>query len=66
MSAAQSTNFAFVMRQVVRLVENPDEFGTIIARAEYAHGENSYLVRYKNGQGAMVEQWWGESALQQF
>ena len=39
------------------------EFGTIIARADYAEGENQYLVRYKAGDGRAVESWWGESAL---
>lgn len=66
MSAAQKPNFDFDLRQVVRLVENLEEKGTVIARAEYDRDENRYLVRYVNGQGVTVEQWWPESALIQF
>jgi hypothetical protein len=40
------------------------EAGEVIARAEYATAENSYLVRYKSAQGVAVEAWWPESALQ--
>lgn len=40
-----------------------DEFGEVIARAEYTTSENAYLVRYKAGDDRQVESWWGESAL---
>lgn len=39
------------------------EIGEVIARAEYAHGETMYLLRYRSTDGKAVEQWWGESAL---
>lgn len=40
------------------------ETGDVIARAEYANGnENQYLVRYVAGDGRSVESWWAESAL---
>lgn len=39
------------------------EDGAVIARAEYASSENSYLIRYKSADGRAVESWWGESAL---
>jgi len=40
-----------------------DETGEVVARAEYASSENSYLLRYKSADGRAVESWWGESAL---
>lgn len=40
-----------------------EEMGEVIGRAEYANGENTYLVRYRAADGRMVEIWWGESAL---
>jgi len=39
------------------------ERGSIVARAEYATGVRSYLVRYKAGDGRAVENWWHEDAL---
>jgi hypothetical protein len=40
------------------------EMGVIIGRAEYAHSENQYFVRYIAGDGRAAEAWWGESALE--
>lgn len=39
------------------------EAGEVIGRAEYAHTERNYLLRYVAGDGRAVESWWGESAL---
>lgn len=39
------------------------ERGEVIARAEYQHTENNYLIRYRAGDGRQVESWWGESAI---
>lgn len=39
------------------------ENGEVIGRAEYAAGENTYLIRYRCADGRAVENWWGESAL---
>lgn len=39
------------------------EVGEVVARAQYASSENSYLLRYKSADGRAVESWWGESAL---
>lgn len=55
--------FKFEMKQIVKLVES-DETGTVIGRAEYAHSENCYYVRYKAGDGRQVESWQGESAIE--
>lgn len=40
-----------------------NEFGQVIARAEYDNSEDSYLVRYKAGDERQVEAWWCESAI---
>jgi hypothetical protein len=56
------SQFKFNLSQVVRIDESREE-GVVIARAEYAHAENCYLLRYKAGDGRAVESWWGESAL---
>lgn len=58
-------NFKFPLRRVV-VIDESEERGTIIARAQYAHSENAYLIRYKAADGRAVEQWWGESSLSQF
>jgi hypothetical protein len=54
--------FKFSLNQVLELNES-DESGTVIGRAEYAHNEPHYLLRYRAGDGRQVESWWGESAL---
>lgn len=40
-----------------------EEMGDVIARSEFQYCENQYLVRYRAGDGRMVEVWWAESAL---
>lgn len=40
-----------------------DETGEVIGRAQYATGENQYLLRYKTAEGRATECWWSESAL---
>ena len=44
-------------------IASSGEQGEVIARAEYAHSEPNYLVRYKCADGRAVESWWGESTL---
>lgn len=39
------------------------ETGEVIARAEYTNSDPQYLVRYKNGQGCVIESWWMQDAL---
>lgn len=48
-------------QQVVNSVS--DEAGEVIGRAEYTTSENSYLVRYRAGDGRAVDSWWQESAI---
>jgi len=40
-----------------------DETGTVIGRAEYAHADNDYRVRYRAADGRQVEDWWTETAI---
>lgn len=55
--------FVFDLTQKVKISAS-GESGEVIARAEYATSENSYLIRYKAGDGRAVDAWWGESALE--
>lgn len=54
--------FLFELGQRVKLVESGEQ-GLVMGRAEYRHTENHYFVRYMDGSGRQVEQWWGQSAL---
>lgn len=56
------SNFLFQIAQKVS-IETSGESGTVIGRAEYEHGENSYLLRYKSAQGIACDCWWPESAI---
>lgn len=55
-------NFKFELGETV-VVTCSGERGTVTARSEYVASESQYFVRYSNGQGVAVEQWWGESAI---
>lgn len=59
---AKTGTFKFALNQVVKMRET-EEIGTVTGRAEYEHGENSYYIRYKAGDGRQVQAWWGESCL---
>lgn len=52
----------FKMKQSVKLVES-GETGTVVGTAQYADASDSYLIRYKAGDGRQVEAWWTESSL---
>lgn len=54
--------FKFHIGQIVN-VGSSGESGEVTGRAEYAHSEPSYYVRYTAGDGCTREAWWGESAL---
>jgi hypothetical protein len=56
-------DFKFKLGDTVALSESPRETGTVIARAEFQHSENSYLIRYCAGDGRQTECWWSESAI---
>ena len=55
-------SFKYELEQHVKLVES-EETGEVIARAEYKTCQDNYLIRYKAGDGRMVENWWGEDAV---
>lgn len=44
-------------------IECSGEQGTVVGRAEFANAEDSFLVRYKAGDGRAVESWWTVGAL---
>lgn len=52
----------YELKQTVTIAASGEQ-GEVIGRAEYAHSEPSYLVRYKCADGRAVESWWSESAL---
>lgn len=54
--------FRFTLNQSISITTSSEQ-GAVIGRAEYATGENSYLIRYKAADGRAVEAWWAESAL---
>lgn len=53
----------FELKSKVRITAS-GESGEVIARAEYAYAEPSYLVRYVTGDGRATESWWTETALE--
>lgn len=57
-----SNDFMFDLGDRVHMTESA-EVGTIIGRAQYQTSENTYLVRYRAGDGRQTECWWGESAI---
>lgn len=56
------SKFAFNLYDSVKIIASQEE-GIVIARAEYATSEPSYLLRYKCADGRAIEAWWTESAL---
>ncbi len=54
--------FAYGMNTPVKITES-GEAGTVIGRAQFAHSEESYLIRYRSADGRAVETWWGSSAI---
>lgn len=64
-SPQHTTTFQFGMKQIVK-IEESDEAGTVIGRAEYESADNTYLIRYKTAEGVATEAWWTEKALVAF
>lgn len=54
--------FEYDLGSRLKLKES-DEEGEVIARAQYAVGDNCYLIRYKAGDGRQVESWWNASSV---
>lgn len=57
-----STPYIFALGQKV-VITVSGEAGETIARAEYLHSNNRYLIRYRCADGRATEQWWDEDAL---
>lgn len=53
----------FVLGSTVIIVAS-GETGEVIGRAQYAHAEDSYFIRYRCADGRAVEAWWTDSALE--
>lgn len=45
------------------VIEVSGEEGVVIGRAEYQHGEPTFLLRYRRADGLAHEEWWAGSAL---
>lgn len=60
--AAKAQKFKFDLSQLVEL-NISDEFGEVIARAQYAHDQNQYYIHYKAADGCARTQWFGEHQL---
>lgn len=54
--------FRHALNDLVKLTMSGEK-GQVIGRAEYTAAENAYLVRYVTADGRQVEQWLGQSAI---
>ena len=57
------SKFKFDLKAGV-IITASGEAGGVIGRAEYPDSPNTYLIRYKAGDGRAVESWWNEDALE--
>lgn len=55
------SKFDFELDDKVCICDN--EKGHVVARADYMDSKSMYHVRYVNGAGNSVENWWPKSAL---
>ena len=55
--------FTYSLGDRVKLKES-EETGQVIGRAEYDNADPSYFIRYKCGDGRMIEAWWTQSAIE--
>ncbi len=60
---AVAVPFKFELSQLVEVCIS-DEWGEVKARAQYAGGENQYLLHYKAADGRATTEWFGESMLE--
>ena len=59
---AESVPFKFELSQLVTM-RISEEWGEVQARAQYANGENQYLIHYQAADGRASTEWFGESML---
>lgn len=55
--------FLFPMGSTLLIITS-NERGEVIGRAQNAHAEDCYNLRYAAADGRAVEQWWSASALE--
>ncbi|WP_097486963.1 hypothetical protein [Escherichia coli] len=60
---ADAAPFKFELSQLVEM-RISDEWGEVKARAQYADGENQYLIHYKAADGRATTERFGESMLE--
>ncbi|EGJ7875068.1 TPA: hypothetical protein ACI7F1_002880 [Escherichia coli] len=60
---AATVPFKFELSQLL-VMRISDEWGEVKARAQYADGENQYLLHYKAADGRATTEWFGESMLE--
>ncbi|EAO8184534.1 hypothetical protein AHV57_28385 [Salmonella enterica] len=60
--ARTAPDFAFELDQLVD-IRISDEWGQVRARAQYASGENQYLIHYQAADKCARSAWFGESEL---
>lgn len=58
----QTHAFDFALGAEV-VIDASGEHGRVIGRAQYETSDDNYLIRYRDGSGSAVEQWWTRSAL---
>lgn len=59
---AESVPFKFELSQL-ETMRISEEWGEVQARAQYANGENQYLIHYQAADGRATTEWFGESML---
>jgi hypothetical protein len=57
--------FEYELNQLVMIMAS-SESGVVVARAQYVGSQNQYLIRYKNGMGCAVEQWWAADSIAEY
>lgn len=62
MAPNDSPRFAFHMHDPV-VIKESGESGTVIGQARHAFADDSFLIRYRSGDGRAVESWWTQTAL---
>ncbi|HFE7435061.1 hypothetical protein LD891_25360 [Salmonella enterica] len=61
--ARTAPDFVFELDQLVD-IRISDEWGQVKARAQYASGENQYLIHYQAADKCARSAWFGESELE--
>lgn len=60
---ATKRTFTFKLDQPVKLRDS-NETGRVIGRAHFVDSNPQYHIRYRAGDGRVVESWWNESAVE--